>query len=271
MYYIYIEQEDEMSYRDDVHTKIVQELQALENADTWHEHSKKQLNPILGKLNTAKCEMFAEYLNNRFMDAAMACNAVQMNLNWQSLSNQDKIAFAQNITNTLIQLLNSDIQNNRVTVYKNDGNVYTPTNDYFDHIYKQDINDYITNRLKITVNESNFGLMGLSTTGKLNINLGWEMYKGIELFLMDLRHEMMHLVDIFIPYISALEPEIARPAIHYYIGGNHSQDFDTYYKQNPLELNANLKRREFRLLCQAKLAAAGIEQARNNAMSNVRA
>lgn len=260
-----------MSYQDNVHQQIITEFQAMESPDKWHEYSKQQLNPILGKLNMAKCEMFAEYLNNRFMDAALACNAVQMKLKWHSVSNQDKIAFAQNIINTLIKILNSDIQNNRVTLYTNDGSVYTPTNDEFDRIYKQDISDYITNRLKITVLESDYGLMGLNKNGELKINLGWELYKSMDFFLMDLRHECMHLIDIFIPYISTLDPKVARIAIRYYIGGNNNQDFDTYYKTNPLELNANLKRREFRLLCKEKFANAAAAQVRNNAISNVRA
>ncbi len=251
-----------LSNQKNIHNRIIQELNAMETPQGWHEYKKEQLGSVLGKLDMSKSEKFAEYLNNRFMDAVMANNAVDMNLRWKNISDDEKIRFAQKIVNSLIELLNSDIQQNRVTLYNdNTGDVYQKSDDFIDMVYKQEIAEYLHNKLKITVQKSDYGLMGLSTTGNLGINLNWELYKGIELFLMDLRHEMMHMVDLFMPQISALDPQTRTIASRYYIDGKNG-DFDLY-QNNPLELNANLKRREFGLLCTERLANATYNHIKN--------
>ena len=242
-----------MSQNDEIAQHIIEDLEALDGTiDQQREHRKKRLNPVLNKLDMAKSEVFADYLNHRFMDAVMANNAVQMNTKWGSASDEEKIAFAQNVVNTLIKLLHDDIMNNRVTLYKRDGTVYTPTNDEFDETYKQEISDYINSYVKITVEkEASDNPMGINRSRILHINLDYELYKAFELFLMDLRHEMMHLVDMYIPQISTLDPEVSLTAQRYYLSGQDVSD--SHYAPNPLELNANLRRKEFRELCMEKL------------------
>ncbi len=255
----------------DINTRINEEFDAMQSPAAWNAHSKRQLQPVLGQLDYSKSEKFAEYLNKRFMDAAMANNAVEMNIKWDTLSRGDKIAFAQKITNTLIELLYGDIRSNRVKTYNtSSGEEYTPTDEFFDAIYKDDIKQYIDTQVKINVTESNSGLMSLSHNKKLNINLDWPLYADMTNFLMDLRHELMHMVDIFIPQISTLSPKTRKTSMRYYISGRNGNDFE-YYQNNPLEINANLKRREFRTLCLARLAAATIEYARAKALTRTRA
>ena len=251
-----------MSNNPEITQRIIEDLEAMDGTPAeQREHRKKRLAPVLNKLDHAKSELFADYLNKRFMDAVMANNAVQMNLKWQTATTPEKIAFTQNVVNTLIKLLHDDIMDNRVTLHNRDGSVYTPTNDEFDKTYKQEISDYMNSFLKFTIEPYDNGLMGVNNTRKIHINFDFEFYKAFELFLMDLRHEMMHLVDIFIPQISTLDPDVSLTAQHYYLSG---QDvFDTHYAPNPLELNANLRRKEFRILCTETLAkATAAEQAR---------
>lgn len=240
-----------MSHNDEITQHIIEDLEAMDGSiEQQREHRKKRLNPVLNKLDMATSELFADYLNNRFMDAVMENNAIQMNKKWDSATDEEKIAFTQNVVNTLIKLLHDDIMNNRVTLHKRDGTVYTPTNDEFDKVYKQEISDYINSSVKITVEKAQDGLMGINRNRILHINLDFVLYKGFELFLMDLRHEMMHMVDIYIPQISTLDPDISLTAQRYYLSG---QDvFESYYETNPLEINANLRRREFRELCMKK-------------------
>ena len=68
---------------------------------------------------------------------------------------------------------------------------------------------------------------------------------------MDLRHESIHIVDIFFPSLSPLEPDIWAKAQMFYVDAH--DDFELYSK-NPLELNANMRRREFGELVRAKIA-----------------
>ena len=241
-----------MSQNDEITQSIIEDLEAIDGTpEQLREHKKKRLNPVLNKLDRAKSEVFADYLNHRFMDAVMANNAIQMNAKWNSATDEEKIAFTQNVVNTLIKLLHDDIMNNRVTLYKRDGTVYTPTNDEFDETYKQEISDYINSYVKITVTKVQDGLMGINRNRILHINLSFELYKAFELFLMDLRHEMMHMVDMYIPQISTLDPDVSLTAQRYYLSG---QDvFESHYETNPLEINANLRRKEFRELCTEKL------------------
>jgi hypothetical protein len=251
-----------MQTEDKITQRIIEDLEAMDGTiEQQREHRKKRLEPVLNKLDQAKSELFADHLNKRFMDAVMANNAVQMSLKWHTATETEKVAFTQNVVNMLVKLLHDDIMNNRVTLYNRDGTVYTPTNDEFDKIYKKEISDYINSFVKFTVEPYDNGLMGVNRNRKIHINFNFELYKGFEIFLMDLRHEMMHLVDIFIPQISTLDPEVSLTAQHYYLSG---QDvFDSHYEPNPLELNANLRRKEFRILCMDTLAkAAAAEQAR---------
>ena len=67
---------------------------------------------------------------------------------------------------------------------------------------------------------------------------------------MDLRHESTHIVDMFFPSISPLDMDIRDLSMAFYI--KPQQDFNLY-KQNPLELNANMRRREFGNKLQEKI------------------
>ena len=250
------------SYQETARQNFIKELEARESPEAWNAYKKEKIESVMGKLDYPKCEKFADYLNRRFMDAAMANNAVGISQRWTACSDDEKIEFAQKIVDTLIRLLDSDIQYNHVQTYNNDGGEYKKTNDFFDGIYKNEIATYIHNFVKIKVKKSDNGLMGITKDRQLHINLDWPLYKGFELFLMDLRHEMMHMVDIYISQISVLDPDVRMTSIRYYIGGDDS-DFQLY-KENPLELNANLKRREFRIMCTEMISNAICHKIKSN-------
>ena len=76
---------------------------------------------------------------------------------------------------------------------------------------------------------------------------------------MDLRHEVMHIVDMFIPEISPLNPDVRRRAALFYV--DPRDDFGLY-TSNPLELNANLHRREYGDKIRSMLAGMEIERIR---------
>ena len=70
-----------MQTEDKVTQRIIEDLEAMDGTiEQQREHRKKRLEPVLNKLDQAKSELFADYLNKRFMDAVMANNAVQMSL-----------------------------------------------------------------------------------------------------------------------------------------------------------------------------------------------
>lgn len=236
------------SYNETAQNRAIQELAAMETPEKWLAYRKEQLTPILGILDEEKSAPIAEFLNKRFMDAALACGAMQIKDKWKTLPDTEKIAFAQNIVNTLVDLLTQDIQNDRLTLYNGRGEVYQPSNPQIANVYKNEILKYIRNDLKITALPYNKGLMAISATGKLIINLKWGLYKSIDFFLRDLRHEMMHMVDILIPQISPMDPEVRGKAIRYYVSCYESGPED-FYKKNPLELHANFKQVEFMVLC----------------------
>lgn len=260
-----------------IDNRIAQTLDATQHPDKWKNYKKQQLKTVSGKLdNIQKSEQFADYLNARFMDAAIICGAQKLSTCWKNIPSDSKIAFAQQIVDTLLSLLYQDIQNNRITIYNTDGSIYKKTNNDTDKLYKNDITSRIYDSINntstnfITITKSECGLMGISRNGKLAINTNWELYKSIIVFLMDLRHEMMHVIDIFVPQISTLNPETRKIALNCYIYGNNNSDFELY-KNNPLELNANLKRREFRQLCSERLV--NINQIKTQQLSciNIRA
>jgi len=247
------------SYEEKTKQKLTEVFTAMETPEKWTEYKKEQIRSVVGDIEQKKCDDFADFLNKRFLDAVKINNGIEINRIWHTLSDSEKLKFAERIANTLIDLLKSDIRNNRVTVYKNDGDVYTPTNDTFDMIFKQETTNYI-DTLKITTHPTNRALMHVSMDKKLGINLNWELYKSMGIFLMDLRHEMMHVVDMFIPQISALKPDVRTKSIRYYVNNEVDRDL---YENNPLEVNANLKRREFRKMYDAMITQDVLNQVNN--------
>lgn len=228
---------------------LVEEIESIGDPEKTQTYNKRRLGPILEKLNQPESNFFADYLNNIVIDAVFKNNPIEKILNWVNISNDEKIDFAQKILNNVIDLLYLDIKNDKVTTYNNDGSIYKKTNDFIDNLYKENITEYFKNNLKITVYKKNDGLMHISNSRKLGININWPIYKSFDCFLMDLRHEIMHMVDLFIPQISSLPPDIRMTGIRYYISNE-----DRFYKDNPLELNADLKRGEFAEICRKKIA-----------------
>lgn len=216
---------------------LVKELYAMRSVESWNAHAKEQIQKVIGKIDTEKSGRFAEFLNHRFLDALAANNGKDIEKKWHNMSVEDKTDFAQKMIDTVLSYLKTDIMNNRVTVYTNDGEVYQSTGNPTDILFQE----YACEMPKITVKESKFETMSVTRLGKININFNYPLYSAIfRCFLMDLRHEMMHVVDLFVSQISTLEPEVRKQAIRYYV----SEDKDLY-KGNPLEINANLKRSEF--------------------------
>ena len=235
---------------------LMKEFAAMQSPEKWTAHKKEQINSIVGQMDMAKCEQFAKFLNIRFIEAVKAVNGFAMASSWANKSSTEKIALAQQIVNTLVGFLQQDIASNRVAIYKNDGELYNPQDSVFDSLLKDDI----SKNPEIKVSEGGGGgLMAVSPNGDLKIDLDWPMYRDLGCFLMDLRHEMMHVVDIFFPNISSLAPDVRKKALHYYVD---ARDDKNLYSNNPLEVNANLLREEFAYMCGLETAKANANRAK---------
>ena len=82
---------------------------------------------------------------------------------------------------------------------------------------------------------------------------------------MDLRHELTHVLDTLVPQISPLDPEILAMSMRYYEGKDHD-----LYTNNPLELNANTKRKEYRIKIEEMLKKQELMFGQNNSIQDSR-
>ncbi len=226
-------------------------MRAMMNSAQWNTIKKDQARAVAGKIEDDKCGRFADYLTDRFIDVCHDRAISARFGNWEKLSGNDKIKLAADIVRVLIMKIHTDMAAHRVTIYNHDGIA-----DDFDKTVRPDMSQMP----KISVCSTNDGLMGVSNKGVLAINTNWAFYqKSPTYFLMDLRHEVMHIVDMFIPEISPLNPDVRRRAALFYV--DPRDDFGLY-TSNPLELNANLHRREYGDKIRSMLAGMEIERIR---------
>ena len=102
--------------------------------------------------------------------------------------------------------------------------------------------------------------MCITSSKDLRINMEQAAYKDNPLqFLADLRHEFTHISDMFIPEISPLDADVREEAIRNYTDPHQNKEL---YKNNPLELNANMKRDDYKQRIDAMLTMQEVNRNR---------
>lgn len=212
------------------------------------------------KMDREKCEKFSDYITTRFIDA---CNHETISgrfQNWKEKSDAEKLKLAADILNVFLNNISRDITRHQVPIYRRDGDKYKPTNDEFD----EKITMEMAKMPEISVNQMenaklNDG-MCITSSKDLRINMEQAAYKENPLqFLMDLRHEFTHLADIFIAEISPLDADVREEAIRNYTDPHQNKEL---YKNNPLELNANMKRDDYKQRIDAMLTLQEVNRNR---------
>ena len=216
--------------------QITEIINAMQSPTKWNAYRVTQANKIAGKIEKTKSEQFAEYVDGVFILVCAELNIFDMARDWAKKSALEKLAVAGNIIKRFVERVQSDTQTGRAQKYNDKVVESTP---------------------KISVSHSNNGQMSVSQRGTVNVNPNFRYYDNLINFLMDLRHESTHIVDMFFPSISPLDMDIRDLSMAFYIKPNEDMNL---YKQNPLELNANMRRREFGNKLQEKIA--GCEYAR---------
>ena len=203
----------------------------------WAAYKKDQAEKIAGKVEKNKSEKFAEYIDEVFMSVCQELNVFDMARDWAKKSEFEKLTMADNIVRRFVECIKSDMNDAKAKKY----------------------NDTIIESIpKIYVARSAKGCMSVSTDGQVNINPDNLPYKDLVLFLMDLRHEVAHIVDIFFPSLSPLEPDIRNKAMIFY-----EKEDKRLYSQNPLEINANTGRKNFGDILRAKIALCEYNRVHN--------
>lgn len=249
----------------DIKSRIGEGLEALSDSAKWAEYRKGKIRDVAGRFDIKTCEAFADYLNTVMIAVINAHKGNEVYKTWRTKDKTEKKQFAQDIVNTFIDYIISDIWNDRVTMYNSDGTLYRKEkirtrqeNDYFDRLYKEDI----THKPNVVVTDFPDGLMGVAPTGELIINFDHMFYKSLVVFLMDLRHELDHIVNMFFPNIHplALLGSDRLAAMRYYVQPHEDGDL---YADNPVEISANLKRGEFAEMCSLAVAGKPWNEPRN--------
>ena len=196
---------------------------------------KAQAREIAGKIEKTKAQQFAEYIEECFISICEDLHVFEMARDWAKKSEFEKLTVADNIIKRFVAHLKSDVRTGRAKKYNN--------------MSAESMSDEAVPN--IFVARAQDGLMSVSLKGWVNINPNWSFYSDLTRFLMDLRHEATHIVDIFFPELSPLDFDILVRAQLFYVDGH--DDFGLY-ESNPLELNANTRRREFGDIVRAKIA-----------------
>ena len=210
--------------------QITEIIAAMQSPTKWHAFRMTQGRKIAGKIEKTKSKEFAEYIDGVFMSVCEELNVFEMARDWAKKSMAEKLAVAGNIVKRFVERVQSDVQTGRAKKYNDKVVEYVP---------------------KISVSRTDVGQMSVSQQGVVNINPNFRHYDNLINFLMDMRHECTHFVDMFFPSISPLDTDIRDLSMAFYIKPNEDMNL---YKQNPLELNANMRRREFGNKLQKKIA-----------------
>ena len=210
--------------------QITEIINAMKSPTKWNTYRVAQARKIAGNIEKTKSEQFAEYVDGVFMSVCEELNVFEMARDWAKKTHPEKLAVAGNIIKRFVERVQSDSKNGRAKKY----------------------NDKVVDSApKISVSCATDGQMSVSQQGTVNVNPNFRYYDNLINFLMDLRHESTHIVDMFFPSISPLDTDIRDLSMAFYI--NPREDMNLY-QQNPLELNANMRRREFGNKLQEKIA-----------------
>ena len=209
--------------------QITEIVAAMQSPNKWRGFRMTQAQKIAGKIEKTKSEEFAEYIDGVFMLVCEELNVFYMARDWAKKSAPERLAVAGNIIKRFVERVQSDTQTGRAKKY----------------------NDKVVESVpKISVSRATDGQMSVSQRGTFNINPNFRYYDNLINFLMDLRHEGTHFADMFFTSISPLDTDIRDLSMAFYIKPNEDMNL---YKQNPLELNANMRRREFGNKLQEKI------------------
>ncbi len=250
--------------------KIAGILRAIEDLQKQNPQNQQKPNQSeqdkvqsTGKMDREKCEKFSDYMTDVFI---ATCNNGEISnqfQNWKDKSDAERLKLASDIVRVFLQNISKDITKKKVPTYQRDGTEYKKTNNQFDTNFADDM----AKMPEILVQQMekpkpNDG-MNVTTDKKLNINLNNPAYKSnLAMFLADIRHELTHFIDIFVPGISPLDADVRQEAMKSYVSPHENEEL---YKQNPLEVNANMKRAEYMKHIEAMLILQ--ETQRNRAIN----
>lgn len=224
------------------------------------EHDKVQTT---GKMDREKCEKFSDYMTDVFIATCNNGDISGQFQNWKDKSDSERLKLASDIVRVFLENIGKDIAKKNVPTYQRDGTEYKNTNTDFDNKFADDMSQMpeilVQQMEKPKPNDG----MNVTTDKKLNINLDNPAYKNnLAMFLGDIRHELTHFIDIFVPGISPLDANVREEAMQSYVGPHENEEL---YRQNPLEVNANMKRAEYMKHIEAMLVLQ--ETQRNRAMN----
>ncbi|MBQ7409046.1 MAG: hypothetical protein IJV03_00615 [Alphaproteobacteria bacterium] len=230
--------------------KLTEIFDAMETTEKWEKYVRAKNEVFRGQIDIEKAEKFADYLTQRFLDACNDKTVFGSFINWKNKTTDEKISITDKIVKAFLQNIKFDILNDRVELHTRDGRKYVKTNDTVDKLFREDIASCVPN-MKVQNRDVPGALMGTTRTGVLYINTTNLLYQATPVFfLMDLKHELTHVVDMYIQNISILDPTVNEEAQMFYVNPQRDRDL---YKENPLELNANQKRKDLRIKIQQML------------------
>lgn len=244
-------------------SNLEQVLREIERIKSERKNQPQEQQKLPPTMDREKCEKFSDYMTTRFLDA---CNSPEISgrfQNWQNKQDSEKRKLASDIIKVFLNNIGRDISMRQVPIYQRDNTEYRGANDEFD----KDITDMRAKMPEISVKALQYPRpddgMCVSSSREMGINMTHPMYKNSPLqFLTDLRHELTHIIDMFVPSISPLDANVRDKAILNYVGPHENKDL---YKNNPLELNANFKRNDYKQRIDAMLTMQ--ETNRNRAMT----
>ena len=211
---------------DSGHKNLEELFNAMETPEKWREFRKAKIKTIIKDFDIQRCDAFADYITKRFIDACNDKTVFGRFQNWINMSDEEKVELASDIVKAFLKNVTDDIWNDRVQIYTRDGSEYKKTNDTIDYEFKSGITNIPTIK---TMSANINALMGVTRNGELYINSNFLLYKETKtplFFLMDLRHEFMHIIDELIPNISPLNPETREAASFFYVSG--PEDAEAY-------------------------------------------
>ena len=193
---------------------------------------------LVEKMSVIENEKFSNYLTDLFVKVMKQPEIAYHIHQIETVGKYDvpaKTTFTQLFTDTFVSMFNQDINSgDKIPTMEN-----ITKSDLFKinpDAIKEDL--LLKNMTVKHVDDKGF-LMGVEHTRTLYINFNWLMYSSLDCFLMDLRHETTHIIDIFSPRLGSLGEEVALESRRNYIPTGK------YYDKNPLEQNANTERAKY--------------------------
>jgi len=216
--------------------KLPEDIFDPKTPDQKHEATEA----VRDKINKERNAEFGRYLTDAFVRTMKSPAIAGRILGFQSMDMDGKIAFTQAFMGELADLINTDIDDDKVKIYNYEMEpLKGRVSEFSLNLFKEDIK---LPHMKAMDFPTKGFLMAVNHIKELKINFDYPMYGMTDCFLMDLRHECAHVVDIYSPQISPLGREVAGVSIRNYVTPEENAD---YYDQNHLEENGQLDRAEY--------------------------